>query len=680
MNGPPQVVVFDPLSWVSDFDYEVESELLEQRGVQLVVPGSRADRDELIRRASVVIAAGLDKVTREEIATMESCVGIVAAQAGLDHIDLAAAESAGLPVLNLSVSTEEVADHAMALMLAALRRIVSLNEAVQRGSWNPLQVAERGDLRRLRDQTLGVIGPGRVGRAVAARARPFGFKIFATGRRHRAGSHKGTLSSDDAAGINHVPLGTLLEHSDVIVVCADANPSSVGLLGVEEFARMRDGVILVNVSRGSLIDEQALAGALDRGKVALAALDVRNPEPPDAMTDPLRNHPKVVQTPHIAGASRESRRQMHSATAERALDLLERAGLVEARPAQPDGADLGRLHHLDELEDVASSVLPGATYGYVAGGAGLEGGVSRNRESLDAVRLVPRIMRDVREVTHGTSLLGEEVAFPLVLAPSAVQRLAHPEGELATARAARQAGLLMILSMNASTTMEEVAAQEVAFWMQLYVSPDRGHMEEILQRAAAAGAKGLCLTVDHAGTPTRLRELHQPLVIPPEVGFAHLAEDPALRGIDRGLTWDAIDWIRSVSSLPIVLKGVLHPDDVRIAADHGVDAVVVSNHGGRQLDGTVSAYDVIGPILEANAGRMEVLADGGIRSGTDLLKVLALGARAGLIGRPVWWGLAAAGEAGVRRVIELVTLELVESMRLCGVSSVGEITGEILLP
>jgi 4-hydroxymandelate oxidase len=450
------------------------------------------------------------------------------------------------------------------------------------------------------------------------------------------------------------------------------------LLGANEFDQMKDGVVLVNVSRGSLIDEHALAASLDREKVALAALDVRHPEPPDPGNDPLRGRRNVIQTPHIAGASRDVRREVHDATAERVLDLLERAGLVPARRRGEDEADVRRVHHVDELEDLARSRLSDATYGYVAGGAGLERAVSRNRESLDAVRLVPRVMRDVREVTTATSLLGEDVAFPLVLAPSAVQRLAHPAGELATARAAKQAGLLMILSMNASTTMEDVAAEEVIFWQQLYVSADRGHMKGILQRADDAGARALCLTVDHAGMPTRIRELHHPLVIPPEVEFVHLAEDPTLRGIDRGLTWDAVEWIREVSDLPLVLKGVLHPEDIRIAAEVGVDAVVVSNHGGRQLDGTVSAYDVIGPILEANAERMEVLADGGIRSGTDLLKVLALGARAGLIGRPVWWGLASAGEAGVRRVIELVTDELVESMRLCGVSSVGEITGEIL--
>jgi len=340
--------------------------------------------------------------------------------------------------------------------------------------------------------------------------------------------------------------------------------------------------------------------------------------------------------------------------------------------------DPAQLHHIDEFEEIARGRLPASTYGYVAGGAGLERSVGRNRESLAELRLVPRILRDVRHVTPTTSVLSRTSAFPLLVAPSAVQRLAHPDGELATARAARDAGLTMILSMNASTTMEDVAAVGVDFWMQLYVSSDRDHMREVLQRAERAGAAALCMTVDHAGMPTRLRELQRPLVVPPEVEFVHLDEDPARRGIDRSLTWDVIEWIRSVSPLPLVLKGVLHPEDARLAAELGVDALIVSNHGGRQLDGTVSAYDVLPAVLEVVAGRLEVLADGGIRSGTDLFKVVALGARAGLIGRPIWWGLAAAGEAGVARILELMATDFAETMRLCGVADIDGIDRSFL--
>ncbi len=679
MSQRPCVVVFDPLSWVSDFDYATEVELLAIRGVDLVVPENRDQRNELISEASVVVAAGLDEVTASDIEKMSACVGIVAAQSGTEHIDHAAAEAADLPVLNLAVSTEEVADHAMALLLAAKRRIVVLNDVAKARNWSSLEVAERSELRRLRGQTLGVVGPGRVGRAVAARSKAFGFEVLATGRRPRPMTHRGTVSPDAAAGIEHVPLVELLERSDAIVVCADLNPSSRGLLGPDAFAQMKEGVVLVNVSRGAIVDERALLDALDSGRVSVAALDVRHPEPPNPASDPLSSHRNVIQTPHVAGASRESRDQLHHATAERVLELLEGAGLVERHEDETEHFEVSRIHHVDEFEDLAQAVLSDATFGYVAGGAGLETSVGRNRQSLDSVSLVPRVMRDVHEVRTHTSLLGEGLAFPLVIAPSAVQRLAHRDGEVATARAVKEAGLLMVLSMNSSTTMERVAAEGVPFWMQLYMSPDRRHMEDILKRAEGSGARALCLTVDHAGMPTRLRELHQPLVVPPEVEFVHLDPDASRRGIDRRLTWEVVEWIRSVSELPIVLKGVLHPDDVRLAAEAEIDAVILSNHGGRQLDSSVSAYDVIASALEVKGDKMELLADGGIRSGTDLLKVLAMGARAGLIGRPVWWGLAAAGEAGVQRVIELITQELVESMRLCGVASVDEVSRDILL-
>lgn len=678
MSEPPVVLVFDPLSWVSDFDYHVEAELLAAEGVDLIVPESPRARESHIAAADVVIAAGIEKVTAEDIGRMKSCVGIVAAQVGVDHIDLDAAEKVGLRVANVVVSTEEVADHAMALVLSALRRVVDLNDLVRDGEWDPLQVATRAELRRVRGQVMGIIGPGRVGRAVAARARPFGFEILATARRPRPDSHRGTVDPDSKLGIQHVPLEDLLVRSDVIVVTADANPSSIGLLGVDEFEQMKDGVVIVNVSRGSLIDEAALAGAIDSGRVSFAALDVRDPEPPKA-SDYLSGHPRVIQTPHVAGASREARDQLHEMTAFEVLEILREEGLVEPRQdIIEDRVDVNRIHHLDEFEEVARRRLPPATYGYVAGGAGREQSVRRNRESLDSVHLVPRVMVDVDEVSMSTGLLGEESAFPLIVAPSAVQRLSHPDGELATAKAVRDAGLTMILSMNASTTMEDVAAVGVAFWMQLYFSSDRAHMSSVLERAEEAGARALCLTVDHAGMPTRIRELHDPLVIPPEVEFVHLAEDPTLRGIDRTLSWDVIEWIRGESELPIVLKGVLHPDDGRIASECGVDALVVSNHGGRQLDSAVSAYDVLGRFLDEVSGSVEVYADGGIRSGNDLLKVLALGARAGLIGRPIWWGLASAGEEGVARVLQLIRTELEETMRLCGVSSVEEISQEIL--
>ena len=200
----------------------------------------------------------------------------------------------------------------------------------------------------------------------------------------------------------------------------------------------------------------------------------------------------------------------------------------------------------------------------------------------------------------------------------------------------------------------------------------------MVERAAGAGVDALCITVDHAGMPNRLRELRRPLEIPSDVELVHVSPPSQPGLIDRRLTWDDLEWIREISDLPVVLKGVLHPSDAAIAAELGVEAVIVSNHGGRQLDGVVSAYDVLDQIVTVAGGRLEVFADGGIRSGSDLIKVLALGARAGLVGRPVWWSLAAAGGAGVAKMIELLTTDLEESMRMCGQRDVAEIGGDIL--
>lgn len=341
--------------------------------------------------------------------------------------------------------------------------------------------------------------------------------------------------------------------------------------------------------------------------------------------------------------------------------------------------DVSEIHHIDQFEEVASGVLSDSVVGYVAGGAGRETSVVRNRQALDALLLVPRVLRDVAEVSTSTTILGQTSRHPLILAPSAVQGMAHPHGELATARAASAADVTMILAMNSSTPMEEVSGTGVRFWMQLYMSPDRGHMRQIVERAATAGAGALCITVDHAGMPARLRELRRPLQIPPDITLVHLPPTPSPRPIDRKMTWEVLDWLRGISDLPVVLKGILHPDDALLAAELGVEAIVVSNHGGRQLDGVASAYDVLKHIAEVVEDRLEVYADGGIRSGPDLLKVLALGAKAGMVGRPVWWSLAAAGEAGVARMIDLVTTDLEEAMRMCGQRDVTAIEGDILL-
>lgn len=342
--------------------------------------------------------------------------------------------------------------------------------------------------------------------------------------------------------------------------------------------------------------------------------------------------------------------------------------------------DVERCHRLDEFESAAAAVLPASTYDYIAGGAGDESSVRRNREALDRLLFVPRVLRAVDTIDTTRTVLGMELSMPLFVAPTAVQRAVHPDGELATAAAATAARLPMVLSMNSSVSVEDVAAYGGAVLMQLYVSKDRGHTQFIVERAIAAGARGLVLTVDQAGLAVRPRELRRPLQLPDGVEFVHLPSDPASRGVDGDLTWDDVDWLRGISSVPVVLKGILHPDDARIAVDHEVDAIVVSNHGGRQLESSVSAYDVVRRIADEVGDRTDLIVDGGIRSGTDMLKSLMLGADATMIGRPISWALAAAGDRGVRRVFDILRDDFESAMRLCGFASIDQIGPDALFP
>lgn len=352
--------------------------------------------------------------------------------------------------------------------------------------------------------------------------------------------------------------------------------------------------------------------------------------------------------------------------------------MVDAAPRTGGAFDAARFHCADDFEPAARRVLPDSTHGYIAGGAGDESSVRRNRDALERVRLVPRVLRRVNTIDTSTTVLGVDLSFPLMIAPTAVQQIVHPDGELATARATAGAGLAMMLSMNSSVALERVAGEDVAFFMQLYVSRDRGHTQYIVERAIAAGARGVVLTVDQAGTAVRRRELRMPLQLPPGVDFVHLPTDPSSRGVDGDLTWDDVSWLRDISSVPVVLKGILHHDDALIAAEQGVDAIVVSNHGGRQLEGSVSAYDVLRRISEEVGDRVELIADGGIRSGTDVLKALALGADAVMIGRPVNWALAVGGEHGLLRLLSIVRTDFEAAMRLCGTTAVDQLGYELV--
>ncbi|HLM42800.1 MAG TPA: alpha-hydroxy acid oxidase, partial [Myxococcaceae bacterium] len=304
------------------------------------------------------------------------------------------------------------------------------------------------------------------------------------------------------------------------------------------------------------------------------------------------------------------------------------------------------------LEERARALLPQPVFDYYAGGAGDEDTLAANASAWSAVRLRPRVLRDVSHVDTSTTVLGTRVAAPVLVAPTAFHRLAHPLGELATAQGTAVANSLLVLSTRSSTRLESVAAAAGPWWFQVYVLRDRGLTRELVLRATASGARALVLTGDtpYVGRKRRNRDT---LSIPDEDFRANLERltDVTLAEQASNVTFDDIGWLHELSRLPVLVKGVLRADDATRCIQAGAAGVIVSNHGGRQLDGAVPTAHALPEVAQALAGRGEVLVDGGIRSGRDVLRALALGARAVLLGRPILWGRALEGAAGVQRVL-----------------------------
>jgi 4-hydroxymandelate oxidase len=341
------------------------------------------------------------------------------------------------------------------------------------------------------------------------------------------------------------------------------------------------------------------------------------------------------------------------------------------------------LVNLRDFEAAARSVLDPVYYDYFAGGAQDEVTVAANEAAFRARTLIPRVLRGCPPPTLATTLAGHTASMPVLLAPTAFHRLAHPEAEVATARAAAAADVIMIAAMLSTVAIEEIAATGARLWFQLYVQPDLAFTESLVRRAEAAGCRALVVTVDSPALGRNERgdrnDFHD---LPAGVSCANMGGAGHVRQVvlSPEISWWHIDWLRGVTSLPILLKGVLHPADARIAAEHAVDGLIVSNHGGRQLDTTPATLDRLAVIADAVGGRMPLLLDGGVRRGTDVAKALALGARAVAIGRPALWGLAVAGEAGVRRVLELLRRDLANALTLLGVSSPAGLTRDQVEP
>lgn len=360
---------------------------------------------------------------------------------------------------------------------------------------------------------------------------------------------------------------------------------------------------------------------------------------------------------------------------------------VEA-PARSDRIDLTRIVALREFEAFARLAMAPDAFDYVAGGSWDEETLAENDAAWHRYRLRPRVLVDVSSVDTSAQLLGKRSAMPVAVAPMAVHALAHPDGEMATARAASDAGIPFTHSTTSSRSIEEVAAAapDGRRWFQLYVQRDRGRTRELVERAATAGYEALLLTVDLPRLGYRERDRRSGFELPPLGNFSPTAPATHAAGAhaagfemlddqqEVGLTWDDVGAIRSWSNMAFVLKGILTEEDARIAVEHEVDAVVVSNHGARQLDRVAAAIDVLERIADAVAGRTELWVDGGVRRGLDLLIARALGARGVLIGRPILWALATDGEAGVARALEILRDEFEVALTLLGTPTPDAIT------
>ncbi|MFY1693248.1 alpha-hydroxy acid oxidase [Plantactinospora sp. WMMB782] len=345
--------------------------------------------------------------------------------------------------------------------------------------------------------------------------------------------------------------------------------------------------------------------------------------------------------------------------------------------------------NLAELRGEAWERLDPVHRDFFAGGAGEERTVRANETAFDSYRILPRVLRGGGERDLRTPLLGGTLSMPVLVSPTAFHRLAHPEGEVGCARAVAAAGTVLVLSMAATTPIEAVAAapggdgRPLRFWFQLYPQPDLGFTESLVRRAEAAGARALVVTVDSPVFGRRERDLRNGFLdLPPGLCCENMRDPETGRVrdivLDPDLGWAQVDWLRATTRLPVVLKGILHPADARLAVAHGVDAVWVSNHGGRQLDGAAAAVDALPAVVAAVEGRIPVLLDGGVRRGSDVLTALALGAVAVGLGRPVIWGLAARGGVGVGQVLDLLRADLARVMTLAGAVRPADLGPDLL--
>jgi L-lactate dehydrogenase (cytochrome) len=418
------------------------------------------------------------------------------------------------------------------------------------------------------------------------------------------------------------------------------------------------------------------------------------------MTRTAADHGEAVSRDDTTGPARPR-------TARRLPRWSELRPLLRPRPLQLDPTQrrLSRALTIADLRTAAKRRIPRAVFDYTDGAAETETSLRRSREAFQRVEFRPRVLRDVTVVDTTATVLGRPSALPLVFAPTGFTRMMHHEGERAVVRVADRAGIPYALSTLGTTSIEEVAAAAPAArkWFQLYVWHDRGAGKELVERAQAAGYEALILTVDVPVAGARLRDARNGLTIPPSLTlrtvldaathpswwFNLLTTEPLLFAsltswegtvaelinsmFDPSLTVRDLAWLRELWSGPLIVKGIQHVDDARMAVDHGADAVVVSNHGGRQLDRAPTPLEVLPAVVDAVGDRAEVLVDGGVQSGADVVAAVALGARACLVGRAYLYGLMAGGERGVQRAVDILTSEIRRTLQLLGADSVSRL-------
>lgn len=362
---------------------------------------------------------------------------------------------------------------------------------------------------------------------------------------------------------------------------------------------------------------------------------------------------------------------------------------VESKPScknefNSSSGNLQEMINLFDFEKIAEGIMTKMAYEYVASGAADEFTVKWNREAFDKIKIRTQVLNDVSKLDTKVSLFGQELPYPILIAPTAFHKIMHPEGEIATARGAGAASAIYVVSSFTTTPIEEIARVATQpLWFQLYVTDDRAFVKDLIQKVEALGCQALCVTVDTSVTGTRDRQQRIKFQLPAELKAPYMidmkigSQGQAL-SYKKSLTWKDIEWLKSFSKIPILLKGILNPEDAEKAIQIGADGIIVSNHGGRNLDTVPATIEVLPHIAQKVNKRIPVLMDGGIRRGTDVLKAIALGATAVLVGKPICFGLACGGSEGVTKILTILRKEFEVAMALSGRPTIASIDQSLI--